>query len=296
MIKLSTETRRMYLYGERGTEVLASKLAKSGSYEKYMRKSIIIVIILLLIILGISYLGKDKSEPQNPVVQDNGAEMAKYFEAQIIALGVKDIGQPIEGFDAELVRLAFPGFITTDFEGVETFEGYYKVNGDRIEYIRSIEQPITSAERTISSKGYATLLKNTSARLSISATSKETIDSLIQAVNLAEKISLRIGEKVSALGVTITAIAVEEDSRCPADVTCVQAGTVRLKTVLGSGMGEAGQIFKLMEPTTTEAEAITLVAVEPAPKPQIKIEAKDYIFLFEIQKLPQEIIETSGGL
>ena len=129
------------------------------------------------------------------------------------------------------------------------------------------------------------MLKNASARLNIPATSKASVDALIQAVNIAEKISLRIGEKVGALGVTITAIAVEEDSRCPAEVSCIQAGTVRLKTVLGSGLGEAGQIFKLMEPITTEAEAITLVAVEPEPTAGVKIKDADYIFHFEIQKI-----------
>jgi hypothetical protein len=34
---------------------------------------------------------------------------AKYFQERLIVLGVEDIGQPIEGFDAELLTAAFPG-------------------------------------------------------------------------------------------------------------------------------------------------------------------------------------------
>jgi len=247
-----------------------------------MKKIIVIIIILFLIIIGISYLTKD-TDTTAPVNTGTGG-MSTYFEQQIITLGVRDIGQPIEGFDADLVRLAFPGFMVTDFEGVETLEGYYTVNENRVEYIRSAGDPATSAERTISRKGYETLLKNTSTRLNVSVTSKESIDALIEKVNIAEKVSVRIGEKVSALGVTITPVRVEEDSRCPLDVTCIQAGTVKLKTTLGSAMGEAGQIFTLNETVTTEAEAITLVAVEPEADSKSKIRAENYIFHFEIQK------------
>lgn len=248
-----------------------------------MKKAIVIIVIFILIIFGLSYLGKTN---QNTTKTDTEAEkIASYFEDRVITLGVKDIGQPIEGFDAELVRLAFPGFITTDFEGVETFEGYYKVNGDRIEYIRSATQPITSAEKTISPSGYATLLKNTSNRLNIVLVSNESIDTLIEKVNIAERISLKVGKTVNALGITITALSVEEDSRCPVDVTCIQAGTVRLKTKLVSGLGEAEQVFSLMEPITTEAEIVTMIAVEPEANSKVQIKDADYIFHFEIQKL-----------
>ena len=246
--------------------------------------------------MGISYLGKNKTEPTSAEPKDNGAEMATYFEQQVITLGIKDVGQPIEGFDADLVRLAFPGFVIADFENVETLSGYYKVNGDKLEYIRGASQPISEAERTISSAGYATLLQNTSARLSFSTTSKESIDSLIQAVNLAEKISARIGETVSALGIIVTPVEIIEDSRCPSDVNCFQAGTVKLKTNLATlGYTEAERIFTLNIPITTNLAIVTLVAVEPEANSKVKIKDADYIFHFEIQILPKETIELPAG-
>ncbi|MFA5942492.1 MAG: hypothetical protein WC798_02355 [Candidatus Paceibacterota bacterium] len=100
----------------------------------------------------------------------------------------------------------------------------------------------------------------------------------------------RIGQEVSGLDVRIVPIEVLEDSRCPIDVQCIQAGTVRIRARLISGLGEANQEFRLGQPITTETEVVTLTDVLPQPKAGIEIKESDYLFTFAITKRPQSIV------
>ena len=97
-------------------------------------------------------------------------------------------------------------------------------------------------------------------------------------------VELRIDESGSALDVTVMPLEVLQDSRCPVDVECIWAGTVQVRALLSSGLGEAEQEFELNTPITTEAEIVTLVEVFPAPESGRAILASDYRFTFEIAK------------
>ena len=209
---------------------------------------------------------------------------AEYFGDRIVALGVADIGQPIEGFDSNLLIAAFPGLVPADFEGVETVEGSYKIENGVVIFVRDQGSPITSAERMVSEQGYATLLAHVSARLGITVVSNASVDEVIAQINTSEHVEARIGESASALGVTILPQEVLEDSRCPVDVQCIWAGTVRLRALLTSGLGEAPQVFELGKPITTEVEEITLVEVLPGSEAGGELKASDYRFIFEISK------------
>ena len=94
----------------------------------------------------------------------------------------------------------------------------------------------------------------------------------------------QIGKSVSGLGVTITPLTIVEDSRCAIDVVCIQAGTVRVRTTLRSGLGTATQVFELNKSVTTEAEIIELVAVLPVRHAGISVEPSDYRFMFQVTK------------
>ena len=94
----------------------------------------------------------------------------------------------------------------------------------------------------------------------------------------------QIDQKVSGLGVDITPLAVLQDSRCPVDVQCIQAGTVKIRARLVGGLGTAMQEFTIGQPITTETEVVTLTAVSPQPKAGIKIPDSKYVFRFEITK------------
>jgi hypothetical protein len=77
-----------------------------------------------------------------------------------------------------------------------------------------------------------------------------------------------------------------EDSRCPADVECIQAGTVRARVTLagGLGLGEYNATLALGTPLTTEAEQVTLTAVAPERRAGAALKTSDYRFTFTVEK------------
>jgi hypothetical protein len=93
-----------------------------------------------------------------------------------------------------------------------------------------------------------------------------------------------IGQLVSGLGVQITPTEVLEDSRCPSDVQCIQAGTVRVRATLVSGLGTSTSVFALDKSITTETEIVTLFSVTPAPESGKTIAAGEYRFTFKVAK------------
>lgn len=93
-----------------------------------------------------------------------------------------------------------------------------------------------------------------------------------------------IGQEASGLGVSILPTKVLEDSRCPIDVTCIQAGTVRVQARLSNGTSHVVQEFKLGQPVTTETEIITLIRVTPLAKAGVKIQNGEYSFQFKVTK------------
>lgn len=101
----------------------------------------------------------------------------------------------------------------------------------------------------------------------------------------SQNVEAGIGQTVTALDVSITPTEVVEDSRCPSDVQCVQAGRVRVRAEISSGLGTATQVFLVGESITTEAEAITLLEVKPSSKlSTVTLKPSDYRFVFKIEK------------
>lgn len=96
-------------------------------------------------------------------------------------------------------------------------------------------------------------------------------------------VSTHIGETVmGALGVKITPLKILEDSRCPVDVQCIQAGTVRLQAQVVDGMGTSTVTFILGKPITLEASAVVLIDVQPTKHSQVTLQPSDYTFTFSI--------------
>jgi len=248
-----------------------------------MNKAIVIGLGLLILLVGgffavnaYIYNEKQADGPQ--------PDVAKYFEAQMIALGIEDIGHPIEGFDSQMLMMAYPGLQHSDFADVEAYEGKYVIQNNEAVFVRTQSQPISSAERTVSSAGYAKLLENLSVRFSHPTYTESDVDALIRKIDLGQRIETHIDQAGGALDVQVTPVAVIEDSRCPLDVQCIQAGTVRVRATLQSGLGSGTETFELNKPITTEAEEVTLVSVSPMPEAGVTIDEKDYIFIFQVKK------------
>ncbi|WP_235425403.1 hypothetical protein [Croceibacterium mercuriale] len=72
-----------------------------------------------------------------------------------------------------------------------------------------------------------------------------------------------IGQTVMVDGPQLTVVELLEDSRCPADVQCVQAGRVRVRVAVHLGAGDRTLDLTLGEPVQVADGALELVSVQP---------------------------------
>lgn len=93
-----------------------------------------------------------------------------------------------------------------------------------------------------------------------------------------ETLNTKINQKVIINGLTIIPLKVTEDSRCPADVRCVWAGTVRLDTQIDNTTTS----LKLDVSSTILDKEITLTKVSPAKTTEV-IAQSDYSFEFSVK-------------
>lgn len=98
-----------------------------------------------------------------------------------------------------------------------------------------------------------------------------------------KKLQIKLNQSSKAIYSTITPVEVVEDSRCPVDVQCIQAGTVRLKLMVDSPSGKSTSIIKIGESLTTETEKITFLGVAPTKISTTNINLDNYTFEFKVE-------------
>ena len=86
----------------------------------------------------------------------------------------------------------------------------------------------------------------------------------------------RLGETVRSAAVTIAPEQLVEDSRCPAEVECIRAGTVRVVARID---GELAQLA-LDRPMSAAGGTITLVEAYPPARAQVTRYPDEYRFGF----------------
>ena len=106
---------------------------------------------------------------------------------------------------------------------------------------------------------------------------------------------LTLGELGRFKTISITPLSVEEDSRCPIDVTCIQAGTVRLKIQVAGSAGTSTSIVKLDQEFTTQGMNITLADVTPQKNSKINTEETDYRFTFTVTEQDVPVVSEPVG-
>jgi len=137
-------------------------------------------ILIVIFITGCSEITNFEDDDTIPTTDsDDVGPLASYFNDQIISKGVDKMGQPIEGFDAFLLKRAFPGLIDEDFDNVEALLGIYKIVDDELIFKQNPTGPIHSAAQTVSKKGMETLMDNAAGRLNVEIMDKASIDELI---------------------------------------------------------------------------------------------------------------------
>lgn len=96
----------------------------------------------------------------------------------------------------------------------------------------------------------------------------------------AGPITLALGQRGAIGGFAVTPLRVEEDSRCPASVQCIQAGTVRLAVRI-AGPARRQPVMTLKRPFRLDPVSwLTLCAVTPYPASPGRIGPSAYRFGF----------------
>lgn len=96
-----------------------------------------------------------------------------------------------------------------------------------------------------------------------------------------EIVEVKLGESVPVRSTTIKVLEIVEDSRCPTDAQCIQAGTVRIRVYVGNENYDYEAVMNLGDYMTTEAQKITFANVTPAPVSGREISPTEYRFIFE---------------
>jgi hypothetical protein len=91
-----------------------------------------------------------------------------------------------------------------------------------------------------------------------------------------------IGTRSASGSRGITPLAVVEDSRCPASVQCIQAGTVRVQVRLEEAGGSRVATVGIRQPAELHGAWLHLIGVCPARTTPQRLLDSDYRFTFTI--------------
>lgn len=97
-----------------------------------------------------------------------------------------------------------------------------------------------------------------------------------------ESVVAALNQRILKSGVHITPLSVVEDSRCPVDVQCIQAGTVRIKAQLENGTSTQVVTMETGSPISFGNKHVTLMRVTPSKSSKTTIAPADYIFTFSV--------------
>lgn len=102
-------------------------------------------------------------------------------------------------------------------------------------------------------------------------------------VTVPEALYAVLGEPYEADGLSITLSDVIEDSRCPSDVTCIQAGTVRVRGEFSDASGTSERTLVLNESTMILGRTVRLSEVLPRTVSTKVISPASYQFFIEVE-------------
>jgi hypothetical protein len=104
--------------------------------------------------------------------------------------------------------------------------------------------------------------------------------------------TLMSGQSSQINGITLTVGDLVEDSRCPTDVQCIQAGTVRVNVTIDAYEGNLS--LTLGEPQVVKNLIVVLDSVTPAKHSKQSIKPSDYRFTFSV--VPLESSDPGAGI
>lgn len=121
---------------------------------------------------------------------------------------------------------------------------------------------------------------------------KANANSALESVRLGREFKLKVGRQVTVRGtkLRIRFVTVENDSRCPSDVTCVWAGNAAVRLQLGTGRGTKTVTLNTSKSPSFAGETeyqgykVKLVELTPYPRSDRKIAPGDYTATLLVSK------------
>lgn len=270
-----------------------------------MIKQIITVIILLVVAFGLFTLSKAISYRMSPTSEIPTEELpSEKLPPGSIPVGmIKDIEnttwawiETIENNDTSIIPKRPGAFSITLTEGKVTgktdcnsFFGTYQIGSDGIISFG----PIGSTKMFCEGSQEAVFTDF------ISKTSRYTLDANNNLVFLLaqdsgsvmfkkadiKEVTLNIGQKGSVDTFSITLNKFVQDSRCPIDVQCIQAGAVTVNVTMTDDIKTETKNFASDEaPQTFGVYKVSVIGIEPARESTKEIDSKDYKITFHVEK------------
>jgi hypothetical protein len=99
--------------------------------------------------------------------------------------------------------------------------------------------------------------------------------------------TVALGQPARLGTLVVTPLRIEEDSRCPSEVQCIQAGTVRVAVRLAERRARREAEVTLSEPLRLDGgRSLTLAAVRPYPRRPGPIRTAAYRLTFSLGAAP----------
>lgn len=147
-------------------------------------KIIISIVTIVAVVYGIFVFTSPKSAKNIGVSDEAAIQFTNLIWGKIVELR----GQPIEGFEPEMILSVWPEMKSDDFDGVEAVGGVYKTKGEKVIFMERAGGVKTSADRAVTPEGMKTLLGNIAQRLSLPAKTENDAKNITQLLSKQEKI------------------------------------------------------------------------------------------------------------
>ena len=111
-------------------------------------------------------------------------------------------------------------------------------------------------------------------------------------------VTVALGKHARFFGLEVVPLRIEEDSRCPTGVQCIQAGTVRLAVRVEDRSGTSEPTLTLGKPVALGGGGwLALAAVCPYPRHPERIAQSSYLFTlaFRVRQPPTPLDLPCGG-
>lgn len=239
--------------------------------------------VVLIVAIGAIIMSKkepadaDAEPPRTGSVSESAVQE---FTEKVREETVREVGQPIEGFEPFMFMRAFPALTEADFDGVDALIGGYVYENGELRYDLQGEQELHSAARAISDEGMATLLSNVASRLNFNLEGEATIDEVLAAMNEGETDSGNISS--------------DETVRITGEVVCLphkdRSGPQTLECALGleaaNGMFYGLKQVSAAAPLALDTGArVTVTGVITPPEASTKY---DIARVIEVQSIAAE--------